>query len=136
MPTDNSRMAWNDKLRLALMARGVGAPQLAPLLDVQDNTARNYLSARTHPSIDVFWRICQIAGVSADWVLDDEQPARLVPATQEASGPVIIRERTLPPPRPSVRKANAHGKRAEAPTAEPPPKRKRPASPSRRRGDK
>lgn len=79
-------MAWNEKLRLALAAKGIGSPQLAPMLDVSENTARNYLSARTHPDIDVFWRICQIAEVSAEWVLDDKQPARLVPAgSQPAS---------------------------------------------------
>lgn len=132
----NLGMAWNDKLRLALAAKQIGAPQLAPMLGVNDNTARNYLAARTEPPIDVFWLICRIAEVSADWVLDDAQPARLVPATQQESGPVLIRERTLPPPRPSVRKANAHSKRAETPSAEPAPKRKRPASPGRRRGDK
>jgi transcriptional regulator with XRE-family HTH domain len=141
----NARMAWQDKLSVAMRACGSSTTKVAEELNVHANTARNYLrgNARggTDPSPEVLWRLCQMFRISADWLLDDSRP--MLPgqetqplAPQEAIGPVIIRERTLPPPRPSVRKANAHGKRAEAPTAEPPPKRKRPASPRSRRGNK
>lgn len=147
----NSGMAWNDKIKKALAAKLIGAPQLAEMIGVKPNMARYYLAGRYQPSLEKLWLICRIAGVSADWVLDESRPSEMdgsvyyahppeMPAQESGGKPAgVIRVRDLPPPKPArlTFKRNSQNKDvAQAPAVpKPPPKRGRVTPPRPKRGE-
>lgn len=130
---------WQDKLELSRRAAGFSSNRVADELGVHPNTARNYMRGKarggTDPSPEVLWQLCQMFGVSADWVLDDTQAA-LVGERPTQDSPTLLRELSPPPPRASVRKTNADRKRPEPPAAEASGKRGGPPSPRPARRDK
>lgn len=146
----NLGMAWNDKIKKALAAKLIGAPQLAEMIGVKPNMARYYLAGTYQPSLQKLWAICRIAGVSADWVLDDSRPSEMdasvyyqhppeVPAQENGGKPAgVIRVRDLPPPKPArltFKRDRKNEDVAQPPAVlEPSPKARRVTPPRPKRG--
>jgi transcriptional regulator with XRE-family HTH domain len=67
-------MAWHDKLSAALLDSGYTPERLVEVFGCHVNTAKNYMDGKTQPRYDMLYALCRLAGVSADWVLDDDRP--------------------------------------------------------------
>jgi transcriptional regulator with XRE-family HTH domain len=133
-------MAWHVKLKMALLAAGMDGSKVARRLvddgivdQISPQAVNAWLRGENDPDLAPFWAMCRYARVSSDWVLDDQHPARMIPA----SGPEYLGESAPPPPRALVRQVKPKPKGADPPHPEASGKRggPRPPRPSRGKAD-
>ena len=62
-------MKFKDRLILELKASGISQKELAKKLNVDPANITNWKKGLNFPSLEIFYRLCQVLDVSADYLL-------------------------------------------------------------------
>lgn len=111
-----------EKIRVECARRQWNGAALAEHVGVSQTAANTYLRGEALPGLEKFHRMCQVFGVSMDYLWDERIPvgqydARPDLPTLAKGKPGIVRELAPGPPRRLTRKANAKNKGADPPAA-------------------
>ena len=67
-------MAWNHKLKNALLKKGYGVTSLSEVFDVSPGTVSKWLTGINQPKYEVLLMLCKMGKIAPGFVLDDSQP--------------------------------------------------------------
>ena len=62
-------MKFKDRFALELKASGMSQKELAQKLNVDASNITNWKKGLNFPSLEIFYRLCQVLDVSADYLL-------------------------------------------------------------------